>query len=196
MFESSHRMLQDPPTLAWFALRVRSNLERVVAAHLRGRNHEEFCPLYKIERRWSDRNKVIECPLFPGYVFCRLNPNVRLPAVSVPGVIGIVGFGKVPSPIPEKEIQHIRTLACSGSPLMPWPFLQEGQRVLIERGPLKGVEGILSEIKGKCRLIVSVTLLQRSVAAEIERSSIRPVGTSLRAKSSAKAAPSDQIVSK
>jgi transcription antitermination factor NusG len=159
----------------WFAVRVRSNYERIAEAHLRERGYQRFAPSYKVERQWSDRKKEVEQFLFPGYVFCRLNPHDRLPVLSVPGVVGLVGFGKIPAPIPDDEIQRIQRLVESGLLVRSWPFLEVGQAVLIERGPLAGVEGILVEEKGQYRLVVSVNLLRRSVAAEVDRTWIRPV---------------------
>lgn len=163
--------------LPWFALRVRSNYERVAALHLRQRGFEEFSPTYKTERQWSDRKKQIDAFLFPGYVFCRLNPNDRLPVLSVPGAVGLVGFGKGPAAIPENEIAAVRRMVGSGLLVAPWPFLSAGQTVWIERGPLRGVEGILKEVKKTFRLVVSVHLLQRSVSVEIDRSWVRPVSS-------------------
>jgi transcription antitermination factor NusG len=164
--------------LPWFALRVRSNHERMASLHLRDRGFEEFAPTYRTERQWSDRKKQIDQYLFPGYVFCRLDPQNRLPVLTIPGVVGMVGFGKGPARIPEHEIEHVRTMAGSGLLVSPWPFLEAGQSVLIERGPLTGVEGILQEVKKTFRLVVSVRILQRSVAAEVDRAWIRPVHTS------------------
>lgn len=163
----------------WFAVRVRSNHERIAAAHLRERGYEEFSPAWKTERRWSDRTKEVDQFLFPGYVFCRLNPSDRLPVLTAPGVVDLVGFGKIPAPIPDHEIENVRQMVQSGLLVMPWPFLELGHRVLIERGPLAGVEGILDEVKGKCRLVVSVQLLQRSVSAEVDRGWIRPLPQNL-----------------
>jgi transcription antitermination factor NusG len=163
--------------LPWFALRVRSNYERMAALHLRQRGFEEFSPTYKSERQWSDRKKQIDAFLFPGYVFCRLNPNDRLPVLSVPGAVGLVGFGKGPTAIPENEIESVRRMVGSGLLVAPWPFLSAGQTVLIEKGPLRGVEGMLKEVKKTFRLVVSVHLLQRSVSVEIDRSWVRPVGS-------------------
>jgi transcription antitermination factor NusG len=163
------------PVHPWFAIRVRSNYERTTAKHLRQRGYEEFCPSYKAQRRWSDRTKTVEQLLFPGYVFSRFNPHDRLPVLTAPGVVGMVGVGKTPSPIPDREIENIRTLVESGILLQPWPFLEVGQTVLIEHGPLAGVEGLLLELKGKSRLVVSIALLQRSVSAEVDRHWIRPV---------------------
>lgn len=163
------------PHHRWFAVRVRSHHERVAAAHLRQRGFEEFLPSYKTQRRWSDRKKEIDQFLFPGYVFCRLNPADRLPVLTAPGVVDLVGFGGIPSPVPDHEIETIQRMVQSGLLVMPWPFLELGNRVLIERGPLAGVEGILDEVKGRCRLVVSVNLLQRSVSAEVDRNSVRPL---------------------
>lgn len=162
-------------SLPWFAVRVRSNREQVVSLHLREKGYQEFSPSYRIERQWSDRKKIIDQPLFPGYVFCRLNPHDRLPVLQVPGVVGLVGVGKVPEKVPESELDRVRMLLQSGLLVTPWPFLQIGQHVVIERGPLEGLEGILLREKGALRLIVSITLLQRSVSAEIDRAWVRPV---------------------
>ena len=124
----------EAETFAWFALRVRSNYERVAAMHLRSRGIEEFSPTYKAESQWSDRKKQIDRSVFPGYVFCRVDPEDRLPVLSVPGVVNLVAFGKGPEPIPDHEIEGVRRLVASGLLIAPWPFLKAGQRVLIEHG--------------------------------------------------------------
>ena len=159
----------------WFALRLRSNYARTSQAHLRERGYEPFAPSYRVEQRWSDRVKQVERFLFPGYVFCRFDPHDRLPVLSVPGVVDVVGFGKSPQAIPDEEMERVRRMVESGLPLAPYPYVQVGQAVLIDRGPLAGVEGILVEVKGKTRLVVSVNLLRRSVSAEVERHAIRPI---------------------
>ena len=166
---------QDATTHPWFAVRVRSNYEKVVELHLRDRGYQRFAPSYKIEKQWSDRKKEIEQFLFPGYVFCRLDPHDRLPVLTVPGVVGLVGFGKVPATIPDEEIERIQRMVESGLLVKPWPFLEVGQTVLIEQGPLAGMEGILAQEKAQWRLVVSVNLLRRSVAAEVDRTWVRPV---------------------
>lgn len=173
----------------WFALRVRSNYERVAAIHLRDRGFEGFSPIYTAESQWSDRKKQVDRSLFPGYVFCRLNPEDRLPVLTIPGAVGLVGFGKGPSAIPESEIESVRKMVGSGLLVAPWPFLAVGQTVLIERGPLTGVEGILQQIKKAFRLIVSVQLLQRSVSVEIDRSWIRPLSPAQRVASVPQSSP-------
>jgi transcriptional antiterminator NusG len=165
----------DPQRHLWFALRVRSNYERITASHLRERGYEEFAPSYQVEKRWSDRTKRIDRFLFPGYLFCRFDPHDRLPIITAPGVVDVVGFGKIPQQIPDAEIDRVRCLVESGLLVTPYPYMQVGQAVLIERGPLAGVEGILAEVKGKTRLVVSVNLLRRSVSAEVDRHSIRPI---------------------
>lgn len=173
--ERQDQHIQGEQPYLWYAVRVRSNYERVTAAHLRERGYEEFSPSYQVQRRWSDRTKTIEQFLFPGYVFARLNPHDRLLAVTAPGVVGLVSFGKTPAPIPNQEIEHVRTMVRSGLLMKPWPYLKVGQRVLIERGPLAGVEGILQQVKAKFRLAVSISLLHRSVSAEVDRTWVRPV---------------------
>jgi transcription antitermination factor NusG len=159
----------------WYAVRVRSNREHLVSVHLREHGYEQFAPSYKVERQWSDRVRKIDRFLFPGYVFCRLDPHDRLPVLMLPGVVDLIGFGKLPAPIPDAEIDRVRKMVESGLPVASWPYLTAGDTVLIESGPLAGLEGILLRTKGKYRLVVSVNLLQRSVAAEIDRGWVRPL---------------------
>jgi transcription antitermination factor NusG len=161
----------------WFALQVRSRYERNVANFLDGKGYEWFLPTYKSRRRWSDRMKEVELPLFPGYIFCRFNPHDRLPILKTPGMISIVGTARVPTAVDDAEIAALRTLVTSGLPRQPWPYLEVGQRVRIEHGALEGMEGILLQHKGGDRLILSVTLLQRSVAAEIDSTWVVPVSS-------------------
>jgi transcription antitermination factor NusG len=150
-----------------------------VAGHLRGIGYEEFLPLYKCRKRWSDRIKEVQAPLFPGYLFCRFDPQNRLPILKTPGVIQIVGYNRQPIPVDEDEVKSIQTLVTSGIPNQPWPFLKVGERVQIEAGPLRGLEGVLTEFKGNRRLILSVSLLQRSVAVEMDAAFVRSEGTSV-----------------
>jgi transcription antitermination factor NusG len=162
--------------LGWYAVRVKSNRERVVADSLSNRGYESFLPVYRVKRQWSDRPKDLELPLFSGYVFCRLDAERRLPVLTVPGVLVFVGLGKVPVRIEDAEIAHLQTIAGAELPAAPWPFLRAGQRVRIERGPLRDMEGLLVQVKNRFRFVVSVTLLQRSVAVEVDRDSVSPVG--------------------
>jgi len=164
-------------SLLWFALQVRTRYEKNVASFLDGKGYEWFLPTYMSRRRWSDRTKELELPLFPGYLFCRFDPQERLPILKTPGMISIVGTAKTPTPVDASEIVALRTLVTSGVPRKPWPFLKVGQRVRIEQGALAGLEGILLKIKGTDRIILSVSLLQRSVAAEVDSSWITPIHT-------------------
>ena len=164
-------------THPWYALHVQTKYEKVVASSLHTRGFEEFLPVYASTRRWSDRLQKVETPLFPGYVFSRFDINHRLPVLTIPGVIKIVGLGKLPHPVDEDEINALLVVAGSGMLLEPWPFLREGERVRIQDGPLRNVEGVLSEIGGRGKLVISVTLLQRSVAVTIDRSLILPLSS-------------------
>ena len=159
----------------WFAVRVKSRCEKVVAAMAQNRGFEEFLPHYHCRNRWSDRVKSVELPLFPGYLFCRLNPEHRLPLLTIPGVLHIVGIGKTPVPVEDAEVAAIQSAVRSGLAVEPWSYLEVGQRVRLEDGPLVGLEGILIEAEQKQRLVVSVTLLGRSVAVAIERHWVTPV---------------------
>jgi transcription antitermination factor NusG len=159
----------------WFALQVRMRHEAGVADHLKGKGYEWFLPLYKARRRWSDRVKEVDAPLFPGYLFCRFNPYNRLPILKTPGVTQIVGYNHVPVPVDEEEIEAIRRLVASGVPNFPCAYLEVGSKVRIEAGALRGLEGILTELKGKRRLVLSITLLQRSVAVEIDSDAVSVV---------------------
>ena len=165
--------------LDWYALRIRSKLGTVASTTLNSKGYEEFLPVYRARRRWSDRVKNVELPLFPGYLFCRFNATDRLmPILTTPGVISIVGAGKVPVAVDEKEIEAIRAIVRSGLAARPWPLLQTGSKVYIESGPLAGLEGIVTVADKVHRLIVTVDLLQRSVAVEIDRAWVRPVAIS------------------
>jgi transcription antitermination factor NusG len=163
-------------TFPWYALQVASRCEKAVASGLALRGYNEFLPLFRSRRKWSDRLQDVDLPLFPGYVFCQLDVNRRLPALLIPGVVRIVGLGKTPIPVDEGEIGAVQAVVKSGLLAQPWPFLKVGQTVTIEEGPLRNVTGILAEIDGSERLIVSITLLQRSLAVAIPRQSIRPAG--------------------
>lgn len=161
---------------SWYAIRVQSKFESVASTTLRGKGYEEFLPLYRARRRWSDRTKEIELPLFPGYLFCRFDVRDRLlPIFTTPGVMSIVGAGKTPIPIEEDEIEAVRAVLRLGLAAQPWPYLAVGSRVYIDRGPLAGVEGIVTSTDRVYRLVLSVSLLERSIAVEIDREWARPL---------------------
>jgi transcription antitermination factor NusG len=156
--------------MQWYAIHVSSQHEMQTHNDLCARGFEAFLPQHKVRRRWSDRVKVLDMPLFPGYLFSRFDVNDRIRVLSLPGVAQIVGSGRMPIAVEDAEIESLRTLVSSQISLAPWPYLHAGQRVAIDHGPLAGVEGIVLRAgDGKQRVVVSVTLLQRAVAAEIER---------------------------
>jgi len=160
--------------LPWFALQVRTQREGHVADHLIGKGYELFLPVCTCRKRWSDRIKKVEVPLFPGYLFCRFDPNDRLPILKTPWLLQIVGFNHIPAAVDNDEINAIKKLVSSGVLTEPWPFVGVGDKVRIDSGPLRGVVGILTEFRGNHRLVVSITLLQRSVAVEIDSALVSP----------------------
>lgn len=181
-------MAEVTEELPWFALFVRINHEKLVSAALRTKGFEQLLPLYQTRRRWSDRIKQIHSPIFPGYVFSRFNLEHRLPILTIPGVHTIVGNGKIPVPVEQREIENLKLIVESQIPAEPWPYMKVGETVRIEYGVLDGLEGILVSKKPQ-RVVVSVALLQRSVAVEIDQAWIRPVNRMTRVAAQSKAAP-------
>jgi transcription antitermination factor NusG len=161
--------------MSWFALQVRSRREPVVAAQLIEQGYECFLPLYKSVRRWSDRVKELEQPLFPGYLFSRFDFLNCRSLLMTPGVQQVLGNGRNPIPVEERELESIRQALGSGLPNQPWPYLQVGERVRVNYGGLNNLEGFLINFKGTHRVVLSVTLLQRSVALEIDLAWVTPV---------------------
>jgi transcription antitermination factor NusG len=159
--------------LPWYAVHVRSNLEKKTAEALSRKGYECLLPSYRERRKWSDRTKVIELPLFPGYVFSRFNVELRLPILTTPGVLAVAGVGKTPQPLDPGEIEQIQKVAASGHPAQPWPFLKVGQKVRITAGPLTGVEGILAQQPSETRVILSVSLLEKSISVQVDGDSVR-----------------------
>jgi transcription antitermination factor NusG len=161
----------------WFAILTRTGREKNTASLLENAGYECYLPVSRVLRRWSDRTKRIEVPLFPGYLFCRMNPYDRLPVLITPGVLHIVGVGKTPIPVEEEEISAIQRAGESSLATMPWPYLRVGHAARIAEGPLKGLTGIVVKVKSGTKLVLSVSLLQRSVAVEIDREWIADEGT-------------------
>ena len=168
-------MLNQIPDPVWYALTVKPHHERAAARALESKALETFVPLSRSRRRWSDRIQELELPLFAGYVFCRFPGTERARILSTPGVNSVVGFGNQPAGVEDAEIRALRTLVTSGLPVGPWPYLRVGERVRVEAGPLCGVEGILTQVKDAWRVVVSIELLQRSIAAEVDRDSLSVV---------------------
>jgi transcription antitermination factor NusG len=154
---------------SWYALHVRHKHENLVSTLLRAKGYNEFNPTYRSRRRWSDRIAEIESPLFPGYVFCQFDAgDRRAPVVTTPGVVQIVGA------VEGVEIAAVQAVIASGLAAEPWPRLEAGQLVRIHHGPLAGVEGVFLEMKNRHRLIVSISLLQRSINVDIDSALVTP----------------------
>jgi len=166
---------ESSPKAAWYAVQVRSRKEAHIASQIQAHGVECLLPLYKSVRKWSDRVKELEQPLFPGYLFCKFDFQERRPVVTTPGVLQIVGYGRTAIPVSDQEIQALQLAVSSGIPRQPWPYLEVGQRVRVIYGTLTGLEGILVNMKGNHRVVLSVSLLQRSVAMEVETSWLVPV---------------------
>ena len=166
----------NPDELRWYALRTRSRFESVTAAALRDKGFVEFLPIWRSRRQWSDRVKELDLPLFPGYVFCRFSARDPYPVLNSPGVVHIVSAGTRPVPIDDREIESVRTICTADVYALPWTELVTGQRLVIVKGPLKGVEGTLVRLKDHYRVVVSISLLQRSISAELQRDWVTVAG--------------------
>jgi len=158
---------------AWYALQVRRRFEKIVSRTLHSKGYDEFLPLYHGFRRSSEGTKQIELPLFPGYVFCRFDFLNRLQILTVPGVNAVAGFGPRVTPIAESELDSLRTVLNSGRACAPCPFIADGTRARVESGPLAGTEGFVTALDNKLRLVVSVTMIQRSLAVDVESETLK-----------------------
>jgi transcription antitermination factor NusG len=179
LFPESRKSAEAEKVL-WYALQVWSRKENSVQAHLQGLGFECLLPTYKSQRQWSDRVKELEQPLFPGYLFCRFDFQSRRPIVMTPGVVQVVGTGKMPIPVGDDEISRIQLAMSSEAPRQPWPFISVGERVRVNYGSLRGLDGILINFKGSHRVVLSVSLLQRSVAVEVDLAWVTTLGTEKR----------------
>jgi transcription antitermination factor NusG len=163
----------------WFALQTRPKNERKVESLLEQKGYECFTPTYRLKRKWSDRMVEIDFPLFPGYVFCRFSSSALGKAISTQGVTRIVGFGGKPAEVAAEEIEALQLLAQSNMLREPWRYLPDGTLALVETGPLAGVQGIICAGENRRQLIISVSLLQRSVAIQLEEHTVISVITDL-----------------
>jgi transcription antitermination factor NusG len=159
----------------WYAAYTKPCHEKRVAEHLEIREIELFLPLYRTSRRWNNGCKVtLERPLFPGYVFVRIPPSERVRVLELSGVISIVGTTREPTPLPDEDIERLR----SGLHLVhaePHPTLTMGETVRIRRGPLQGMTGVVTRQKNSCRVVLTVDLIMKSVAVEVSASDVEPV---------------------
>jgi transcription antitermination factor NusG len=152
----------------WFAVHTRHQHEGMVARYLASKGIEVFLPQYTAVRQWSDRIKKLSLPLFPCYLFLRAGSDHGHSARSTPGVLGLVGFAGVPAVISHTEIEAIRRTIARGAEIEPYPFLKFGDWVRVKSGPLEGIEGILVRNKSHYRLVLSVELVQKSAAVEVD----------------------------
>jgi transcription antitermination factor NusG len=160
---------------AWYALYTRHQHEKTVANLLLGKGFQVFLPLYSTVHRWKDRNKQLFLPLYPGYVFLRDRLDRTLQILMTPGVHSILGTAGGPEPIPEFEINAVKRVIESSLAVEPHPFLRGGDRVRVTNGPLEGIEGILLRKKNCFRLVLTVEMLMKSVAVEIDASMVERI---------------------
>lgn len=155
---------------SWYAVRTRARHEKTVATQLEGKGVKAFLPQVEERHRWSDRQQTVWLPLFPGYVFVHVVPTVEayLQVLQTPGVAHFVGIGRRGVPISDKEIEDIQSVQAHKHPCAPFPYLAMGQRVRIRGGCLDGLEGILLGQNSDRTLVLSVKLIQRSMAVRIE----------------------------
>lgn len=169
-FQGEHYVVQR-----WYAAYTSANHEKRVAEQLSQRFVDQFLPTYTSLRRWKDRRVNLELPLFPGYVFVRIALRDRFRVLQVPGVAKLVGFGGLPTALPEWEIEGLRTSLALGIHVKPHSFLTIGRRVRVKNGPLAGLQGILKKRKNRTRLVVSIELIQRAIAVEMREADLEPV---------------------
>jgi transcription antitermination factor NusG len=166
-------LLETGPS--WYAAYTYANHEKKAAAEISRRGMESFLPVYRTMRRWSDRRVELELPLFPSYVFVRMEMRDRLNLLQVPGVAWLVGFGGTPAALPGEDIEGLRTRLRGQLRADPHPFLTAGRRVCVKCGPLAGLQGILVRRKGKFRLVVSIELIKRAMAVDVDAADVEPL---------------------
>ena len=164
----------DSCELAWYAVYTYPRHEKLVNHQLEVRGIGSFLPLYRGVRQWKDRRKQVELPLFPSYVFVQIAPQSRLRVLELPGVVRFVSFNGVPVALPEQELEVLRNGLEQHIYAEPHPYLRVGRRVRVVRGPLAGSEGILVRKKHQFRLVISIDLIMRSVAVEVDAAHVQP----------------------
>ena len=158
----------------WYAVWTRSRHEQVVRSQLDERQIVAFLPTLTKWSRWKDRRKQVEVPLFPGYVFAQFDAHTRLAVLKCSGVVSVVSFNGEPVPIPDHEIEGIRTLVSSTLPYDPCPMIKTGAMVEVVHGPLKGVVGRLTRKGSQARLVLSVDLIGQAVSVQVDAADVQP----------------------
>lgn len=170
-----NNVCQEKPCSLWYAVRVKTRAEPTAYSLLIGKGYACLLPMYTERRPYSDRIKLANVALYPGYVFCRFNSADALPILTTPTVKYVVGNGRIFEPIPDQDIHNIQILLLSCRSARPWSYLKEGQMARIEKGPLTGLEGFFVRDSGRGQLILSVHMLRRSVAVKVDGDIVRPL---------------------
>ena len=160
---------------AWYALHTRSRHEKIVEDLLMRKQIETFLPIRNIKRRWSDRIKEISEPLFKGYIFVHAPLVRRVDILQTKGVVRFIGFGRIPASVSESELTALRRFIDEGIAVDPFPYLKEGERVVVRTGPFQGVQGFLVCKKNKFRLVISLDLITQSASIEIDSAAVEPL---------------------
>lgn len=163
------------PRPEWYAAYTAPRHEKQVSRQMEGRQLQSFLPVYRSARRWKDRRKLVELPLFPGYVFVHIALEERLQVLQIPGVVQLVTFQGRPAALPTAEIEGLRQRLAGNARAEPHPYLRTGRRVRVHSGSVAGLEGILVRRKDKFRLVLSIDLIQRSIAVEVDEADVEPV---------------------
>ena len=172
---SSTPPLDPKKTALWYALYTRSRFEKKVAKQLEEREIEHFLPLLPRLRQWKDRKKVVEMPMFPGYLFVHIKLIDKVRALEVDGAVRLVGFGGEPVPIPREQIESVQGLLAEPKLLEPHPYVSAGDWVTITHGPLTGVKGKLIQIRSQQRLLVGIDIIQQAVSVEVDMRWVKPL---------------------
>lgn len=177
---STHRVAALPLATSgdlanWYALRVRAQQEKVVHQRVQALGVASLLPTTQRVSRWHDRRKIITEPVFKGYCFAQVDLSNRLPLLQIPGVVGLVSAGSTPVPLEMEDVHNLLGLLASGRPLIPHPFLTEGQPVQVQDGPLTGLTGLFIRRQGDCRLVIGVQLIGQSVSVEIDADQVEPL---------------------
>jgi len=173
--EGAVRVSDDQRVPHWYALYTCPRHEKCVAQQIEQRRISCFLPLYRSVRRWKDRRKELELALFPGYVFVRFALQDRLNVLNLPGVVRLVTFNGKPAELRESELESLRRGFAGHIPMAPHPYLRIGRRIRLKSGPMAGLEGILRRRKDGLRLVVSVEMLRRAVAVEVDEADVSPI---------------------
>jgi transcription antitermination factor NusG len=156
----------------WYVAYTFPRHEKAVAEQLKLKSVESYLPVFEKLNRWKDRMARVQLPLFPGYVFVRIPLRERMKVLESSGVLRLVGFNGHATPLPEGEIESLRTYLAFRK-AEPFPYLTTGKRVEVQAGPLAGLEGLVVRRKGKMRIVVSIDSIQRSIALELEAADVR-----------------------